>query len=84
MKMKSFAMFVIGGVFVAFISCVAPVIADDTNYSYGQTVPNPSDNMQTPNNMNMPNNNNSNDMGSYSTTNTDEATPDTATGDDDY
>ena len=99
MKMKSFAMLAMSGLMATSIAYVAPAMAeDDTGSNGGQSMQTPSDNgMQNPggNNQNNPGSlndsssdnsndmNNSNNMGGSSNS-TDEGSPDTATGDDDY
>ncbi len=93
MKMKSFAVLAFSGLIAASIANIAPAMADDMSNSNGQTMQTPpDDNVQnqnspttTPptdsmNNNSNPGNNNNGNTGST----TDQGSPDTATGDDDY
>jgi hypothetical protein len=85
MKMKSLAMLAMSGLLAASFAYVAPAMADDMSNS-GQSTQAPSDNTQnnvgaTPSDNSMGGNSNSN---TGNTGSTDEGSPDTATGDDDY
>ncbi len=89
MKMKSFAMLVLSGiVFAASCAYIAPAMADDMNGGQSQMLAD----QTSPSDSNMQNGGgsqgNDNNMGNDSTNNTnnsnDQASPDTATGDDDY
>lgn len=96
MKMKSFAMLAMSGLLTASIAYVAPAMADDLTNS-GQSMQAPSDNStQNQNNAgsapsdNMNNNtgtspnDNMNNNNNGSSNSSDQGSPDTATGDDDY
>lgn len=96
MKMTSFAMLVTTSMLaVASVAYVAPALAEDDNTM--QTMPAPADNntqdqnqnndMSNPpanNNMGNPSANNMSPGNDNNSSSTDQATPDTATGDDDY
>ena len=81
MKMKSFAALAMSGLLAASFAYVAPAMADDMSNSNGMSsMPAPSDN-------GMPNSGNPTETSPSSMNNvgsSDEGTPDTATGDDDY
>lgn len=90
MKIKSFALLAMTGLLAASCAYIAPAMADDTNNGGAQAAP--SDQLsapaemsnsspQTNDNMSM---NMSADNNSGGNNNTDQASPDTATGDDDY
>ena len=89
MKMKSFAMLAVSGFLAASCAYIAPAMADDMSDNGQQMQAAPSD-MQSGAGDNMSSNNNlamgsSNSMSSgNSSGGTDQASPDTATGDDDY
>jgi hypothetical protein len=93
MKMKSFAMLAMSGLLATSFGYVAKAMAEgDASSNNGQSMQTvPSDNnMQNPGSSSQNNsgsssdmNNNSNNNGS-SSSGTDEGSPDTATGDDDY
>lgn len=77
MKMRSFAVLAISCLLAAN---VAPAMADDMNNNSGSSMP--SDNGMQNQNGSSDNSNNANNMGNVGST--DEGSPDTATGDDDY
>ncbi|RDI42714.1 hypothetical protein [Aquicella lusitana] len=80
MKMKSFAMLAMSGLLAASVAYVAPAMADDSSdTNVGSLQSAPSDSA-------MQNQGSSqNDMSANgSSSGSDEGTPDTATGDDDY
>lgn len=85
MKMKSFAMLVMPGLFAASLAYIAPAMADDMNSGSGQSMQQsaPSDNNSMGSGMS-PTNDNSNSDNSGNSGSTDQGSPDTATGDDDY
>ena len=86
MKMKSFAMLVVPGLLAASLACIAaPAMADDMNSGSGQSMQQiaPSDNNSMGSGMS-PTNDNSNPDNSGNAGSTDQGSPDTATGDDDY
>ena len=90
MKMKSFAMIALSGLLAASFTYVSPAMADDANTnSNGQSMQSaPSDNgtpsQQGDSSSSSETTNNSNTGSSSNTGSTDEGSPDTATGDDDY
>lgn len=81
MKMKSFAALAISGLLAISFAYAAPAMADDMSNNNGMSsMPAPSDN-------DMPTSGNPTDTSAATNSNigsTDEGTPDTATGDDDY
>ena len=93
MKIKSFAMLAMSGLVAASFAYIAPAMADDSSNMGGTTDQSTqaAPSQSTPSDNNMQNQNNSgssSDMNSgsssSSSTGSDEASPDTATGDDDY
>lgn len=87
MNMKSFAMLIVSGLLAASIAYIAPAIADDSTMDGIQmSADNTMQNNGSTNDSNM-NNNTSGDHSNPSNADansSDQGTPDTATGDDDY
>ena len=89
MKMKSFTMFMVSGLFVGSLAFVVPAMADDmSNSGSGSSMQpsSPSDDNSMGSGMGsgMSDSNTSNNDNSGSANSTDRGSPDTATGDDDY
>jgi hypothetical protein len=90
MKMKSFAMFAMTGLLAASCVYIAPAMADDMNNGGQPTQAAPSDQASVPSDMqnggamSQGSDNTGGNNNSGSNNNTDQASPDTATGDDDY
>lgn len=87
MKMKSFAMLIMSGVFFASGAYIAPAMADDANS--GDAMMSLADNDMQNGNTNVGNDSSSQNDNTLSSNNSSNPTndaggPDTATGDDDY
>lgn len=86
MKIKSFATLAVSGLIAGYVAYVAPAMADYSNVSNPSMQTNSPDNNNNQNNPNSQNNSPSvNQNLNNNPNNVDQqATPDTATGDDDY